>query len=179
MWTNKTLLNALCLIRSDEWGTHSWKYCMCFSLHFEINQHWKCKDCHFNKKWLILRSYHWSSMCVASGPYPSMSGLWTCMALWSITPTEAAPASLCCSSWSGCTEISTQAWRWLDNVERSKRDLLLFYPLFFGLHSQFCDCLSLTTRPVYRWGRDFRSPWMWWRGSASCMARASYTETLS
>lgn len=35
----------------------------------------------------------------------------------------------------------------------------------------------ISTRLVYPWGRDFRSLWMWWRGSAFCTARASCTET--
>lgn len=31
----------------------------------------------------------------------------------------------------------------------------------------------------YRFRSGFRSLWMWWRGSASCTIRASYTETLN
>lgn len=57
---------------------------------------------------------------ISSGHCPNMSGSSTCTALWLITPTETAPAYLCCLSWSGCTETSTQAWRWLDKAANNK-----------------------------------------------------------
>lgn len=47
------------------------------------------------------------AVCAAAGLCPSTSGWSTCTAQWSITPTETAPASPCCLSWSDCTEIST------------------------------------------------------------------------
>lgn len=85
-----------------------------------------------------------------------MSGWSTCTALWSITPTETAPAYLCCLSWSGCTETSTQAWRWLDKAanNRDLRSLLyrsssvLFYSaLYILLSLRFLSLSVVFVRP--------------------------------
>lgn len=83
-------------------------------------------------------------VCVSSGHCPNMSGWSTCTALWLITPMETAPAYLCFLSWSGCTETSTQAWRWLDKaVNNSDLRSLLYRSSFVLFYSALYILLSL------------------------------------
>lgn len=115
----------------------------------ECNTLWNCAEaslmwtnmyCHFNTtksdNFLIIR-LKYVLFFLPSGLCPSTNGLSTFTAQWLITPTEAAQALLCCSSWSGCTETSIQAWRWIDNAVIRNTDVLLVT----GEEMPSCDSL--------------------------------------
>lgn len=101
---------------------------------------WTSMYCHFNTtksdNFLIIR-LKYVLFFLPSGLCPSTNGLSTFTAQWLITPTQAAQALLCCSSWSGCTETSIQAWRWIDNAVIRNTDVLLVT----GEEMPSCDSL--------------------------------------